>query len=57
MKHKTALKKTDNPREYKLIKKKVDLKCPFCAPHKNENSSRRSKHGSRKPKYKNRKAQ
>lgn len=56
MKHKSALKKTDNPRAYKMIKKKVDLKCPFCAPHKGENAKRHAKHGNQKPKYKNRKA-
>lgn len=56
MKHKTAIKKTDNPREYKMLKKQTDLRCPICPPHKGENAGRHVKHGAKKPKYKNRKA-
>ena len=28
------------------------LRCPICPPNKGENSKRRAKHGSKKPKYK-----
>lgn len=56
MKHKTAIKKTENPREYKMLKKRIDLKCPICAPHKAENARRHATHGNQKPKYKNRQA-
>lgn len=52
MKPKTGMRKTDNPREYKLLKKCVDLNCSICKPHKGENVGRRAKHGSRKPKSK-----
>lgn len=51
-KHKEGLKRTDNPREYKLLKKCADLRCAICPPHKGENASRRAKHGPKKPKYK-----
>lgn len=43
--NKKKMDKTDNPREYKMLKRVKDLSCSFCKPHKNENSSRKSKHG------------
>lgn len=52
MKHKSGMRKTDSPREYKLLKKCVDLSCSICRPHKGENIGRRAKHGPKKPKYK-----
>lgn len=52
MKCKKVIKETDNSREYKMFKKKIDLKCSLCPPHKMENASRRVKHGSKKPRYK-----
>lgn len=32
--------------------KKLQLVCAFCPPNKGENSTRKSKHGAKKPKYK-----
>lgn len=55
MKSKAALKRATNSREYKLLKKLKDLRCPFCPPHGGENKTRHAKHGPSKPKYKNRK--
>jgi len=52
MKNKRALKKTDDPRTYKLLKKLKDLSCSFCRPHQNENAGRKAKHGAKKPKKK-----
>lgn len=51
MKIKITLKKTENSREYKLIKRENDLNCSRCPPHGGENASR-SKRGPKKPKKK-----
>lgn len=50
MKANTKLKKEDDPRAYKMLKREVDLSCSFCKPHRGENAKRR-KHVS-KPKRK-----
>lgn len=52
MKTKTKLKATSDPREYKLLKREEDLSCSRCKPHGGENSGRKSVHGHRKPKNK-----
>jgi len=52
MKHKEVLKKTSSSKEYKMTKKRTDLRCAICPPHKGENAGRRAKHGPKKPKYK-----
>jgi len=51
-KAKSKMNRTDNPREYKMLKKQVDLSCPHCKPHKVENASRKAKYGHRKPRNK-----
>lgn len=51
MKAKTKLKKTDNPREYKLLRREATLNCAICPPHRGENATR-TKHGTKKPKSK-----
>jgi hypothetical protein len=47
-KPKTLMNTTDNPKVYKYAKKQVDLSCPHCKPHKQENAGRKSKHGHNK---------
>jgi hypothetical protein len=32
--------------------RREDLRCSFCPPNRGENSSRKAKHGAKKPKYK-----
>lgn len=57
MKSKTKLKKTDNPREYKISKRRVSLSCDICPPHRGENAGRKPKYGAQKPKSKNKRRQ
>lgn len=52
MKAKTKMKKSENSREYKLLKREIDLNCSRCPPHGGENTTR-TKHGVKKPKKKN----
>lgn len=54
MKPKKELSATDNPTVYKKLARRW-LKCPICPPNKGENSKRKAKRGTKKPKYKNRK--
>ena len=42
---------TSNPTVYNRLKR-LELSCPHCKPHKNENQGRRSKHGATTPKRK-----
>jgi hypothetical protein len=51
---KKDMKETDDERTYKMLKKQVDLSCPFCQPHRGENDRCRSKHGAKKSRKKNR---
>lgn len=52
MKAKSKSKKTDNPREYKLLMREENLSCSRCPPHRVENAGRKPKHGEKKPKKK-----
>lgn len=53
MKKKALLKKTDDRKEYKVAKRESVLICTICPPHKGENAKGHRKHGTKKPKYKN----
>ena len=52
MKFKDILKTTSNPTVYNRAKRQ-ELSCPHCPPNKCENAKRHAKHGSKKPKKKN----
>lgn len=41
-----------NPSAYNKLRRTL-LKCPICPPNAGENSKRKARHGSKKPKYKN----
>lgn len=51
-KKRSELSKEDNPTAYDRLKRN-QLSCSRCPPHQSENASRKAKHGSKKPKYKN----
>jgi hypothetical protein len=60
MKAKTKLKKEANSQSYKKLRKEAICnetgKCTFCPIHGGENTSRKGKHGNKKPKYKNKRS-
>jgi hypothetical protein len=51
MKAKKEKLTTSNPTVYNRLKR-LELSCPHCKPHQNENCGRHAKHGDKKPKYK-----
>lgn len=49
---KKELDNTTNTTVYRAARRQLETKCSFCKPNKGENTKRKSKHGNKKRKYK-----